>query len=195
MRMALPAAPSPPRPRMLFVATALVCAALGMMFAGMLAVWIALRDAAGGTSAAWLPKGVLLPGVAANMMLIIMFGASVMAQWAVYAMARDNRRDTVVAVSLLVIFGVAVFNAQAYVYQQAAVSVSADRYGPLFYSVTGAFLATLVAGMLMAVSVVFRSLGGRYTSKRHEGISALALYWHFLTAAFCAVWFVVYVVK
>ena len=47
---------------------------VGMLFAGMLAVWIALRDAAGGTTAAWLPKGIVLPGVASNMMLIIMVG-------------------------------------------------------------------------------------------------------------------------
>ena len=194
MTLALPAAPAPARPRMLFVATALACAAVGMLFAGMLAVWIALRDAAGGTSAAWLPKGTVLPGVASNMMLIIMAGASVMVQWAVYAMAHDDRRDTVVAAALVVVFGVAVFNAQAYIYQQAGVGVN-TRYGALFFSVTGAFLVALVAGMIMAVIVVFRSLGGRYTSKRHEGISALALYWHFLTAVFAGVWFVVYVVK
>jgi heme/copper-type cytochrome/quinol oxidase subunit 3 len=194
MSLALPPAPSPPRPRMLLVATSLACAAAGMMFAGMLAVWIALRDAAGGTSAAWLPKGILLPGVASNMMLVIMAGASVMAQWAVYAMARSNRRDAAVAVALVVIFGIAVFNAQAYIYQQIGVGVN-TRYGALFFSVTGAFLVALVAGMIMAVIVVFRSLGGRYTAKRHEGVSALALYWHFLTAAFSAVWFVVYVVK
>jgi len=179
---------------MLLVATSLACGAIGMMFAGMLAVWIALRDAAGGTSAAWLPKGISLPGVASNMMLIIMAGASVMAQWAVYAMARDNRRDAVVAVALVVIFGIAVFNAQAYIYQQLGVAVD-TRYGALFFSVTGAFLVALVAGMIMAVIVVFRSLGGRYTAKRHEGVAALALYWHFLTVAFAAVWFVVYVVK
>jgi heme/copper-type cytochrome/quinol oxidase subunit 3 len=194
MSLALPPAPSPPRPRMLLVATSLACAGLAMFFAGMLAVWLALRDAAGGTTPTWLPKGAAIPGVAANMMLIIMFGASVMAQWAVYAMARDNRRDTVVAVALVVIFGIAVFNAQAYIYQQLDVGVD-TRYGALFLSVTGAFLVALVAGMVMAVVVVFRSLGGRYSSKRHEGISALALYWHFLTAVFAAVWLVVYVVK
>ena len=194
MSFSLPPAPAPPRPRMLFVATALACAAGGMLFAGMLGVWISLRDAAGGSTAAWLPKGVLIPGVAANMMLIIMFGASVVAQWAVYAMGQDNRRDAAVAIGLLVVLGVAVFNAQAYIYQQVDVAVD-TRYGAMFFSVTGAFLFALVAGMIMAVIVVFRSLGGRYTSKRHEGISALALYWHFLTAAFAAVWFVVYVVK
>jgi heme/copper-type cytochrome/quinol oxidase subunit 3 len=47
----------------------------------------------------------------------------------------------------------------------------------------------------MAVIVVFRSLGGRYNSKRHEGVAALALYWHLLTAVFAAVWLGVYVVK
>lgn len=194
MSFSLPAAPAPPRPRLLFVATALASTAMGMLFAGMLAVWIALRDAAGGTTAAWMPKGVAVPGVAANMMLMIMLGGSVLAQWAVYAMARDVRRDAVVAIGLLVVFALAAFNAQAYIYQQMGVAVR-DRYGSVFYSVTGTFLAALLAAMVMAVIVVFRSLGGRYTSKRHEGIAALALFWHFLTAVFSAVWFVVYVVK
>ena len=194
MSLALPPAPAPPRPRMLFVATALACAAGVMLFAGMLAVWIALRDAAGGTSAAWSPKGIVLPGVASTMMLIIMGGASVMAQWAVYAMADENRRDAAVAVTLLVVFGIAVFNAQAYIYQQSGVAVN-TRYGALFFALTGTFLLALTAGMVMAVIVVFRSLGGRYSSKRHEGVSALALYWHFLTVVFAAVWFVVYAVK
>src|SRR5436190_24113236 len=96
--LGLPPAPAPPRPRMLFVATAFACAAVAMLFMGMLAAWVNLRDAAGGTTAAWVPKGVSISMVAPNMMLIIMVGASVLVQWAVYAMARDDRRDTAVAV-------------------------------------------------------------------------------------------------
>ena len=129
------------------------------------------------------------------MMLIIMVGASVLVQWAVYAMARDDRRDTAVAVSLLVVFGVAVLNAQAFIYQQLGMGIGETKYANLFYAVTGTFVAALIAGIVMAMVVVFRSLGGRYSSKRHEGISSLALYWDFLTVAFAAVWFVVYVVK
>ncbi|HKA02716.1 MAG TPA: cytochrome c oxidase subunit 3 [Acidimicrobiales bacterium] len=195
MSLGLPPAPSPPRPRMLFIGTAFACAAAAMLFMGMLAVWVNLRDAAGGTTAAWLPKGVSVSMVAPNMMLIIMLGASVMVQWAVYAMARDDRRDTVVAVSLAVVFGIAVLNAQAFIYQQLGLGIGKTKYANLFYAVTGTFVAALIAGIVMAMVVVFRSLGGRYSSKRHEGISALALYWHFLTVAFSAVWYVVYVVK
>jgi hypothetical protein len=40
---------------------------------------------------------------------------------------------------------------------------------------------------------VFRFLGGR--TGDHELVSANALYWYFVTAAFAAVWFVVYVTK
>jgi heme/copper-type cytochrome/quinol oxidase subunit 3 len=193
--LALPPAPSPPRPRMIFVGTALACAAAGMLFVGMLAVWVNLRDAAGGTTAAWVPKGVDIAMVGPNVMLITMLAASVMAQWAVYAIARDDRRDTTVAVAGLVIFGVMVLNAQAFIYQQLDLGIGTNKYANLFYAVTGTFLAALIAGLVMAVVVVFRALGGRYNAKRHEGISALALYWHFLTVAFSAVWYVVYVVK
>jgi cytochrome c oxidase subunit 3 len=195
MNLALPPAPSPPRPRMLLVGTAFVCAAAAMLFMGMLAVWVNLRDAAGGTTAKWLPKGVVITMMAPNMMLLIMVGASVMVQWAVYAMARDDRRNTGVAISLVVVFGIAVLNAQAYIYQQLKLGIGKNGYSNLFYAVTGSFVAALIAGLVMAVVVVFRAFGGRYSSKRHEGISALALYWHFLTIAFSAVWYVVYVVK
>jgi heme/copper-type cytochrome/quinol oxidase subunit 3 len=180
---------------MMFVGTALASAAMAMLFAGMLAVWVTLRDAAGGTTATWLPKGVAFPGVATNIMLITMLGAVVLAQWALYAMARDNRRDTAVAVALLVIFGLAVFNAQVYVYQQSHVVMAGSKFAPLFYGITGAFLVALLAGMVMAFIVVFRSLGGRYSARRHDGVSSLALYWYVLTAVFCGIWYVVYVVK
>jgi cytochrome c oxidase subunit 3 len=180
---------------MMFVGTALASAAMAMAFAGMLGVWVTVRDAAGGTTATWLPKGVTFPGVAANIMLITMLGAVVLAQWAVYAIARDNRRDTAAAIALLVVFAIAVFNSQIYVYQQAHVVMSDSKFGPLFYGLTGAFLVALLAAVVMAGVVVFRSLGGRYSSRRHEGVSSLALYWYVLTAVFCAIWYVVYVVK
>jgi cytochrome c oxidase subunit 3 len=180
---------------MVFVGTAFVCAAAAMLFMGMLAVWVNLRDAAGGTTATWVPKGVVISMSGPNIMLLVMLGASVLAQWAVWAIAHDDRRDTACAVALLVVFGVAAFNAQVYVYQQLGLGVGENKYNNLFYTVTGTFLAALIGGLVMAMVVTFRSLGGRYSSKRHEGVSALALYWHFLTVAFVAVWYVVYVVK
>ncbi len=193
--LALPPAPSPARPRLLLVGTALASAAAVALFAGMIGVYLHLRVASGGHTTGWLPKGTIVPEVAANIMLIGMIASSIMVQWAVYAIARGDRRDTSVALGLTVLFGILVLNAQVYVYQQMKIGVGASTYGPLFYGLTGTWVAGLIGGILFALSAAFRSLGGRFSPKRHEGVAAVALYWHTLTAMFVAVWYVVYVLK
>jgi cytochrome c oxidase subunit 3 len=193
--LALPPAPSPSRPRSLFIATAFVCAAGLMFFAGMLGIYVSLRERAGGTTAAWLPQGIEIPDVAAHLMLITMLGACVMAQWAVYAIARGNRRDTSLALIVLAIFGIAVFNAQVYIYNTMELDIRAEAYSTLVYTITGAFLVALVGGIAFAALMAFRELGGRYSAKDHDGISSLALYWYFLTVAFAGVWFVIYTLE
>lgn len=193
--LALPPAPSPARPRTLLVATALVCVAGTMLFAGMLGVYLSLRDAAGGTTADWLPKGVEIPDVAVNVMLITMLGGCVMAQWAVHAIARDNRRDAIIALGVLALFGLAVVNAQVYVYNTMGLDIRADGYNTLVYAITGTFLVALLFGILLAALMAFRELGGRYSAKDHDGIASLALYWYFLTVAFAGVWYVIYILE
>lgn len=193
--LALPPAPSPARPRTLFVATALVCAAGTALFAGMLGLYLSLRDAAGGTTADWVPKGVDMPDVAVNTMLITMLGGCVIAQWAVYAISRDNRRDTTIALAVLAVLGVAVVNAQVYVYNALGLGVGDDRYSMLVYAITGTFLVALLFGIIFALLMAFRELGGRYSAKDHDGITSLALFWYFLTLAFAGVWYVIYTLE
>jgi cytochrome c oxidase subunit 3 len=193
--LSLPPAPSPARPRTLLVGTALVSAAGLMLFGGMLAVYLALRDRAGGSTADWLPRGVEVPDVAVHMMMVTMLGGCVLAQWAVHAITRNNRRDTAIALGLLGLFGVAVLNAQVYVYNTMGLDIRAEGYATLVYAITGTFIAALIGGIVFALLMAFRELGGRYSGTDHDGISALALYWYFLTVAFAAVWLVVYVVE
>jgi heme/copper-type cytochrome/quinol oxidase subunit 3 len=194
--LALPPAPTPTRPRSLLVATAFAVAGAAALVGGLLGIFMHLRESVGGGhTASWLPKGVVIPGIATNIMLVTIIGASVTAQWAVYAIARENRRDTVVALVLTAIFGVAVINAQAFTYIELGLGVNDTAYAVALYAVTGTFLILVGAGMVFAGIGAFRSLGGRYSASRHEGISAVALYWHFLTVAYFAIWYFVYVVK
>jgi cytochrome c oxidase subunit 3 len=193
--LALPAAPAPARPRMLLVGTVLGCLGALMVFAGMLGVWVSLRDAAGGSTATWVPKKVLVPQIPSNIMLITMVAASVMAQWAVYAISRGDRSNTAVALGVTAVFGAAAINAQAYIYGQMKLGIGAGVYQNLFYTVTGTFLAAVLVGLVFVIVTAFRTFGGRYGPKDAEGVAAVAVYWHFLTVAFAAVWYVVYVVK
>lgn len=199
--MALPPRAAPARPRTFVVATALAAGGVVALIGGMLAVYAQLRDAAGGTSAAWLPDGVIIPEIATNMMLVTMFAASVTVQWAHWSIGRNDRRHTYIALALTAVFGLAVLNAQIFVYQQIALPIAnpaepdATRYAVLVYAITGTFIALLITGIVFIAITAFRALGGRYSATDNEGIAAATLYWHVLTAVFCAVWYVVYVVK
>jgi cytochrome c oxidase subunit III len=169
-----------------------------MFFGAMLAVYLYFRHQAGGQTVGWLPKGAHLPAVPANTMLVTMIAASVMAQWAVYATAHGDRRGGGLALTLTALFGVLVVNAQMALYQQykqPLVPKETSPYNTIFFTITGTLVAAVLSGVVFAAVIAFRSFGGRYSVRDHEGVSAMALYWHFLTAALAAVWFVVYVTK
>ena len=50
-----------------------------------------------------------------------------------------------------------------------------------------------IVGVVFSAVTAFRFLGGRITDR--EIVSAHAMYWYFLSVAFVALWFVVYVTK
>ncbi len=196
MSLALAPAPASHRPRSMLFGSALAAVAGTMLVGTLLAVYLGLRDQALGTTGTWFPAGVVVPEVATNIMLLTMISASIMIQWAVYAVARSDRPHAYMALGLTTVFGVAVLNAQSYTWIQMKVSVRGPSvFGPLFYSITGLFFAGLVAVCVATLLLTFRTLGGRYSARDAEGLSAAALLWHFLTVAFIAVWLVVYVTK
>lgn len=193
--IALTAAPAPARPRTLLVGAALACAAGAIAVGSMLAVYLTVRDGHGGTTAAWLPKGVKVPGIQANIMLVGMAFISVLVQWARWSLVREDRAHTYLALGVTAIFAVGVLNAQVYIWRQMALGVAKGPYQSLFYSITGTFFAGLVVGLVVLLVCSFRAMGGRVGRRHSESMTLVALYWHFLGAAFAAIWLVVYVVK
>jgi heme/copper-type cytochrome/quinol oxidase subunit 3 len=199
--LALPPAVAPGRRHSLLVGTSFGVAAGAAALAGLLGTYLvarereldALREA--GETVRFLPNGVLMPEIPANIMLFVFLGASVMAQWAVYAIRRADRRHTAMAIGLVFLFGVGALNLQIAIYRELGVGLTSSPFATLFYGVTGGFLIALLVGLVLAIVTAFRSLGGRFAATDTDGVAAFALYWHFLTVAFCAVWFVVYVNK
>jgi heme/copper-type cytochrome/quinol oxidase subunit 3 len=179
MTLALPAAPPPIARRQLLIGTALACSAAAMLFGGMLAIYLRLRmrtvnsfDAETGESLTWLPEDVHIPAVAANNMLIAFLGVFVFAQWAVWAARRNQRSYTAIALALTALLGLAVVNAQAYIYREMGVGGSDGSYASLFYAVTGTFMVFLIGGIVFSVVTMFRYLGGR--TREREIVAAHA---------------------
>ena len=201
MTLALPSAPSQTPRRQVFVATALAAAAAGMLMAGMLAVWMKFRAGAPTRVSAdglkvikdWMSKDITMPEVATNTMFATFPVTALMAQWAVYSAKRRDSQHRSFALAVVFGLGIAIVNAQVAIYAQLDIALAESAYTTLFFAITGTMLALIVAGMIFTAVAFFRSVGGRDDDQ--QVISAHALYWYFLTAAFTAVWFFVYVQK
>lgn len=186
-----PAAPPAPR-RQLFIGTALACVAATMMLGGMLAIWVLLRERVvdGGGR---FPVDYVIPEVATNVMLMTVWALCLFAQWAVYSGSRGDRAHTALALGVTGLLAIAFINAQAFVYVDMGVVLDETYYGTLFYGITGAMVALVIAGLVYTAVAAFRALGGRLGET--EVLSAHAMYWYFIAIAYSAVWFVVYVTK
>jgi heme/copper-type cytochrome/quinol oxidase subunit 3 len=191
---ALPAAPAAPPRRQVLVGTALAAVAATMLVGGMLAVWILQRERAIDAGATWLPSGVSVPEVPANVMLIGVWGLCIFGQWAAWSARRADRAHTALALGLVAVMTVALINAQAYIYNQMGVPIADETgYAAMFYAVTGTVIALFIVGLVFTGVAAFRFLGGRTADR--EIVAAHALYWYVVAAAFSAVWLIVYVTK
>lgn len=194
--LALPSAPAPAPRRQVLIGTAVGCAAATTLVGGMLAVWLRFRDIANSApDGQWVPKKVAFhtTAVPSNVMLLSFVGIVIFAQWAVYSARRNDRPHTGLALGLVGLLGIAVINAQAFIYQRAEIGIAGGNFHVMFYAITGTFVLLLLIGLVFTFVAAFRYLGGR--SSDREIVAAHALYWYCLGAIFFALWFVVYVTK
>ncbi len=195
--LALPPAPPPAQRRQLFVGTSLAAVAGAMLIGTMLAMWLRFRHTAiSGPAGRWLPDKIRVPEVASNIMLLSFVGICIFGQWAVYAARRNDRQHVGIALGLTALLALAVINAQVTVYVQMGLPIvdkTGSAYGVMFYAVTGTMIALIIVGMVFSLITLFRYLGGRISDR--EIVTAHAIYWYFIAAAFSMLWFVVYVTK
>jgi len=192
---ALPPAPPVQRPRVLMVGTAFASAATVMMFAGLLAVYLSRRAELIGAGDAWLPDDVSLPLQQPNVMLFTMLSSAITVQWAVYAVARNDRVNTYLALGLTFVFGIAFINMQSYLYTLMEFDITANQQAVLVYVISGAHIIMLVAAMIFVALMAFRALAGQESRRQHDGVSAAALFWHAMVVVYAVIWLAVYVTK
>lgn len=192
--LALPPAAPPQRPRVLLVGTVLASVATVMGFAGLTGIYLSARSAVIKTGATWLPKGASVPLTPCNMAFATMILSGITIWWAVDAVGKNDRQSAYLALGLTIFFGVAVINLTSFLYTQIKFPASTTA-GVLFYSLTGAHLAMIIVGLVFAVVMTFRTLGGEYQGRDREGLVAAAVFWYATIAVEAVVWLAVYVTK
>jgi heme/copper-type cytochrome/quinol oxidase subunit 3 len=189
---ALTAGPAAAPRRQIIMGTTLGVVAMVMMVGGMLAVWSEQRTNFVERDGNWLPSGVVIPEVAANVALIAFIAICTFAQWAVWAAKRNDRGHGVFALSATALVAIMVINAQAFIYSEMGLGIGDGAYATMFYALTGLFMALMIIGVIFSVVAAFRFAGGR---SDNEILAAHAIYWYAMSVIYTAIWFVVYVTK
>jgi len=192
---ALPSAAPPVRPRLTFIGTALASAAVFMTFAGLIGVYLSYRSQSLETTGKWLPAGASIPLTPANTALFTLLLSVVTMRWAVHAVTNNDRPHAYLALGLTMLFGLCFINMTSFLYTQMHLGVSKSQAGVLIYVITGAHLALVMIALLYAALMTFRTLGGEYSGRDREGITAASLFWYVTVAVFAVIWYAIYVTK
>lgn len=192
---ALPAAPPVQRPRVLVVGTALASAATIMTFIGLIGIYLTQRASIIGAGDTWIPKGSTIPLQQPNTMLFTLLMSVVTMQWAVHAIANNDRTNAYLALAITIFFGFATVVMTWYLYGLTALDISANSQSVLIYTITGLHLMLVVVAMLFIALMAFRALAGGFDARQHDGITAAAVFWYAVVLAYVLIWITIYVTK
>jgi heme/copper-type cytochrome/quinol oxidase subunit 3 len=190
----LPPAAEPTRPRVLLVGTALASGAAFMAVMGLVGIYLSRRAEVISTGASWFPDGTRIDLTPSNLAFGTMLLSALTVTWAIDAVTKDDRKMAYLALGLTLLFGLSVVNLTVFLYKQAGLAVSTTP-GLLFYVVTGAHLAMMVAGMAFLVVMTVRVLAGDYRGRDREGLVSAAVFWYATVAAHAVIWLAIYITK
>lgn len=161
----------------------LIMAADLMALGALVAAYFAVKSG----SAAWPPKGVFADTYIPTVISITAVMSAFSAQWAVFAVRRNDQRNVAIGFVLTALFALAMGNAEWLALTGVKFGVGSSAYGTFFYLLYGYHLLHIVIGVPILGFVAARAVSGQFSRDSHESVRATAMFWH------CAnlVWFVV----
>ncbi|MFN8050067.1 MAG: cytochrome c oxidase subunit 3 [Acidimicrobiales bacterium] len=183
-------APPLPRRRQQLFGTTFVAVAVAMFELALVGMYLAERA---GHRNVWLKENAI-PLTQPNMQFGTLILGSIFIQWAVWAIARNERGQAYMALGATLLMGAAFLNQTTFLWKTIGLRMS-QAEGPTFYAVTGAHFMIVVAALAYIVLMGIRALGGQYSSRLPDGVSSAALFWHVSVALYSVLWLAVYIMK
>lgn len=190
--------PAPPRrPRVLLVGTTLASAASIALFGGLLAAYFALRGDVVSQGEQWLPDGASIPLTPGNMTMVTLAMSLITAQWAVHAGKQRDRGHAYFALGLTVLLGIAHVVQLGFLFTEWELPLNGEptTQAVLLFTIMGLHIAMVAAALIFFTLMLLRSLGGQFTGRDVEGLSAAALYWYVTVGIFVVLWYGILIVK
>jgi cytochrome c oxidase subunit 3/cytochrome o ubiquinol oxidase subunit 3 len=81
------------------------------------------------------------------------------------------------------------------VFVEEGLTITTSPFGSSFYMLTGFHGAHVAVGVLMLLSLVFMSMGGKLHPDRGMNVELVGLYWHFVDIVWIAIFTIVYLLQ
>jgi heme/copper-type cytochrome/quinol oxidase subunit 3 len=189
------AAAEPRRPSVLVLATALASVSIAMGFLALIGHYVATRAEVIQAGERWLPSGVEIPLTQPNFMGVTIAFSMVTVWWTVTSIRSDDRAHALLGYAISLIFGIAYLAQTAYLFTIMQIAILADERSMLFYAVIGTHMVLMIVALGFLAVMALRVLGGEYSSRNTEGVTAAAVFWTMVCAMYAVMWFAIYITK
>jgi heme/copper-type cytochrome/quinol oxidase subunit 3 len=90
--------------------------------------------------------------------------------------------------------GVVFLAIQGVEYHNQSITPTTHAYGSLFFTITGFHGAHVAAGLVMIAVVAMRAFLGHFRAGRHEAVTNISWYWHFVDVVWLTVFTCLYLI-
>jgi cytochrome c oxidase subunit III len=170
-----------------------------MFFSGLFAAYFSVRASTSPwppvTDSAALNESFNLhaePWFAATLTVVLII-SSFTCQMAIWAIRRDDRTGFVRAIGVTLILGILFLIGQIYDYSTLGFGISDTPFGTTFYTLTGFHGAHVFGGAVMLSVILYRGLAGQFSSRHHDAVEAVSLYWHFVDVVWIVLFSTLYI--
>ncbi|HXI80057.1 MAG TPA: heme-copper oxidase subunit III [Verrucomicrobiae bacterium] len=123
----------------------------------------------------------------------ILVTSSFTCQFAVWAIRRNDRTGLIRNIAVTLILGIVFLLGQVYDYSTIGFGISDTPFGTTFYTLTGFHGAHVFGGAVMLSVILYRGLAGQFSSRHHDAVEAVSLYWHFVDVVWIALFSTLYI--
>ena len=168
----------------------LLIATEASLFAYLLFSYFYLGSMASGP---WPPEGppslrLVLP----NTMVLLLSSGTM--YWAESGIRRGQPGRLRIGLLITFALGVIFLVIQGIEYSHKSITPTTHAYGSLFFTITGFHGAHVAAGLVMIAVVALRAVLGHFAVGRHEAVTNVSWYWHFVDLVWLSVFTCLYLV-
>lgn len=123
----------------------------------------------------------------------ILLASSGAVWWGERAIKRGERGHFVLGFGAAIVLGAVFVAVQLLEWRNKRLTLSSSAWSSHYFTITGFHMAHVVLGLVGLTTVMVWGLLGYFGPRRHTGVMAAALYWHFVDAVWLAVFSTFYI--